>query len=395
MKKDLLHTPEGVRDIYNQECEQKMALESGMLSVMKAYGYHPIQTPMFEFFDIFGKEIGSTPSKDLYKFFDREGNTLVLRPDITPSIARCASKYYMDETTPLRFCYVGNTFVNNSSLQGRLKEYTQAGAEFIGDGSVDADAEIIALAIQLLKEAGLKEFQLSVGHVGFLEGLFEAAGLSAETEEEIRDRIHNRNFYGVLDIIGSLSLEKNLADLFTLIAKPVVTLAEIRAAQGKALEYPRVLEALKRLEELNTLLEIYGVDRYITYELAMQTELTYYTGLIFAGYTYGTGEAIVKGGRYDGLLTYFGKESPATGFAVVVNRLMSALSRQNISIPVENRTKWILYDEEHRREAVEQAIRLRGAGEEAELMPVRNLSDREKLEERARKNRAAEILYYC
>ena len=395
MKKDLLHTPEGVRDIYNQECEQKMALESGMLSMMKAYGYHPIQTPMFEFFDIFGKEIGSTPSKDLYKFFDREGNTLVLRPDITPSIARCASKYYMDETTPLRFCYVGNTFVNNSSLQGRLKEYTQAGAEFIGDGSVDADAEIIALAIQLLKEAGLKEFQLSVGHVGFLEGLFEAAGLSAETEEEIRDRIHNRNFYGVLDIIGSLSLEKNLADLFTLIAKPVVTLAEIRAAQGKALEYPRVLEALKRLEELNTLLEIYGVDRYITYELAMQTELTYYTGMIFAGYTYGTGEAIVKGGRYDGLLTYFGKESPATGFAVVVNRLMSALSRQNISIPVENRTKWILYDEEHRREAVEQAIRLRGAGEEAELMPVRNLSDREKLEERARKNRAAEILYYC
>ena len=395
MKKDLLHTPEGVRDIYNQECEQKMALESGMLSVMKAYGYHPIQTPMFEFFDIFGKEIGSTPSKDLYKFFDREGNTLVLRPDITPSIARCASKYYMDETTPLRFCYVGNTFVNNSSLQGRLKEYTQAGAELIGDGSVDADAEIIALAIQLLKEAGLEEFQLSVGHVGFLEGLFEAAGLSGEAEEEIRDRIRNRNFYGVLDIVDSLPLEENLADLFALIAKPVVTLDEIRAAQEKAGEYPRVLEALKRLEELNTLLEIYGADRYITFELAMQTELAYYTGMIFAGYTYGTGEAIVKGGRYDGLLTYFGKESPATGFAVVVNRLMSALSRQNISIPVENRTKWILYDEEHRREAVEQAIRLRGAGEEAELMPVRNLSDREKLEERARKNRAAEILYYC
>ena len=88
----LLHTPEGVRDIYNDECERKIILEERLLTVLKSYGYHPIQTPTFEFFDIFGKEIGTTPSKDLYKFFDREGNTLVLRPDITPSIARCSSK---------------------------------------------------------------------------------------------------------------------------------------------------------------------------------------------------------------------------------------------------------------------------------------------------------------
>ena len=96
---------------------------------LKGYGYHPIQTPTFEFFDIFGKEIGTTPSKELYKFFDREGNTLVLRPDMTPSIARAAAKYFMDEDMPIRLCYMGNTFINNSSYQGRLKESTQLGAE--------------------------------------------------------------------------------------------------------------------------------------------------------------------------------------------------------------------------------------------------------------------------
>ena len=75
MKKQLLHTPEGVRDIYNEECEKKLLLQSDLLGILKGYGYHPIQTPTFEFFDIFGKEIGTTPSKELYKFFDREGNT--------------------------------------------------------------------------------------------------------------------------------------------------------------------------------------------------------------------------------------------------------------------------------------------------------------------------------
>lgn len=112
MKKQLLHTPEGVRDIYNEECEKKLLLQSDLLGILKGYGYHPIQTPTFEFFDIFGKEIGTTPSKELYKFFDREGNTLVLRPDMTPSIARAAAKYFMDEDMPIRLCYMGNTFID-------------------------------------------------------------------------------------------------------------------------------------------------------------------------------------------------------------------------------------------------------------------------------------------
>ena len=184
----LLHTPEGVRDIYSDECERKHILEDRLHQILKSYGFHPIQTPTFEFFDIFGKEIGSTPSKDLYKFFDREGNTLVLRPDFTPSIARCASKYYMEDEIPIRFCYTGNTFINNSSYQGLLKETTQSGAELIGDGSVGADAELISLTIQLLLGAGLKEFQISVGHVDFLKGLFEAAELGEDMEEEISKR---------------------------------------------------------------------------------------------------------------------------------------------------------------------------------------------------------------
>ena len=195
MKKQLLHTPEGVRDIYNEECEKKLLLQSDLLGILKGYGYHPIQTPTFEFFDIFGKEIGTTPSKELYKFFDREGNTLVLRPDMTPSIARAAAKYFMDEDMPIRLCYMGNTFINNSSYQGRLKESTQLGAELIGDSTVDADAGDFIHGRGMPAKAGLKEFQLSVGHADFFQGLVEAAGISEEDEEELRSCSPTRTFW--------------------------------------------------------------------------------------------------------------------------------------------------------------------------------------------------------
>ena len=147
MNRKLLHTPEGVRDIYNSECEKKIFLQDLLHDTIKKYGYHAIQTPTFEYFDIFSREIGTTPSKELYKFFDKEGETLVLRPDITPSVARCVAKYYMDEENPIRLSYMGNTFINQANYQGRLKETTQIGAELINDDSVYADGEIIALVI--------------------------------------------------------------------------------------------------------------------------------------------------------------------------------------------------------------------------------------------------------
>ena len=155
MNRQLLHTPEGVRDIYGKEYARKLAVEDLIHKQLNLYGYQDIQTPTFEFFDVFSKEIGTTPSKELYKFFDKEGNTLVLRPDFTPSMARCAAKYFMDENVPIRFCYAGNTFTNTGNLQGKLKEVTQMGAELINDGSVEADGEMIAMVVESLIRAGL------------------------------------------------------------------------------------------------------------------------------------------------------------------------------------------------------------------------------------------------
>lgn len=393
MKNQLLHTPEGVRDIYNEECEKKLELQDRLHKALKRHGYHSIQTPTFEFFDIFGKEVGTIPSNELYKFFDWEGNTLVLRPDITPSIARSAAKYFMDEDMPIRLSYMGNTFINNHSYQGRLKESTQLGAELIGDDTVDGDAEMIAMAIDALKSSGLKDFQISVGHVDFFRGLMEAAGLSEEQEEVIRELIANKNFFGVEEEISDCSMNQNLKELFGMLGTIYDNAASFEEAKTYAADYPKVYKAIRRLEDLDAVLKVYDVDKYVTYEFGMLSSYHYYTGVIFAGYTYGSGEPIVKGGRYDKLLTYFGKDAASIGFAIVVDQLMAAISRQKIEIAVKHDNQLIVYKPEYRREAVKKAIALRAKDCNVELIAWAMDKSKADYEAYALRNQIAELTF--
>ncbi len=368
MRERLLHTPDGVRDIYNEECEKKLVLQEKLNRMLRQYGYRPIQTPTFEFFDIFGREIGTTPSRDLYKFFDREGNTLALRPDITPSVARCAATCFHEEEMPIRLCYAGNTFINNNSYQGRLKENTQLGAELIGDLSVDADAEMISMVVDCLRAAGLKEFQISVGHADFFRALKEAAGLAEEQEEELRGLIANKNFFGVDEMVSSMNLKEELKQLFGMLGNFYTGQEGFGAVRRCAAGYPRILEALGRLEELHAILEIYGISRYVSFDLGIISRYQYYTGIIFAGYTFGSGEAIVQGGRYDQLLTHFGKASASIGFAIVLDQLMAVLLRQKIVVPVNRLSLLLVYGPSGRSEAILQARKRRSAGQAVLLL---------------------------
>lgn len=368
MDRQLLHTPDGVRDIYNEECERKLVLQERLHRVLLRYGYHPIQTPSFEFFDIFGREIGTTPSKELYKFFDREGNTLVLRPDITPSVARCAAKYYSEEEMPVRLCYMGNTYVNNNSYQGRLKERTQLGAELLGDSSVDADAELLAMAVACLKAAGLGEFQISVGHADFFGGLLDAAGLLEEQETQLRELISNKNFLGVEEFAETLDLPEELRSLFGMFGNFYADAAGLSEVREAAKSYPRIHRAVCNLEELYAILEIYGIARYVSFEPGMISDYRYYTGVVFAGYTFGSGEPVLRGGRYDKLLQCFGRDLASIGFAVVIDQLMAALLRQKITIPLERKTLLIVYESGGRSEAVRRAEELRADGRAVELV---------------------------
>ncbi len=365
--KKLLHTPEGVRDIYNVECGKKLALEGRIKKTFHLYGYHDIQTPVFEYFDVFRKEIGTIPSKDLYKFFDKEGNTLALRPDITPSVARAAATLFGEEELPVRLCYTGNTFINHSSYQGRLREVTQMGAELIGDDSVEADAEMLAMVIEALLTIGVKEFQIHVGNMEFFQSLMEDANLDEEARERVIELIHNRNSFGVEDYLDSIHVNRSAKEAFVALNELTGGVENLVRAKNLAPNSQGIL-AVKRLERIYDILRIYGVEKYVTFDLSMTGTYGYYTGIVFRGYTYGSGDAIVKGGRYDNLLEKFGKKSPSIGFAIVVDELMNAMNRQKLRIVYTRKNTILLYDKEKAKEAVKLAMDFRRKAKNVELL---------------------------
>ena len=373
----LLHTPEGVRDIYNVECGKKLALENRLKKTLHLFGYHDIQTPTFEYFDVFRKEIGTIPSKDLYKFFDKEGNTLVLRPDITPAIARVAATLFGEEDLPIRLCYTGNTFINHSNNQGRLREVTQMGAELIGDDSVEADAEMLAMVMESMQAIGLKEFQLSVGHLGFFQSLIEDAALDEEARERVVELINNRNYFGVEEYLDSIMVKRSSKEAFAALGNLVGGVEVLAKAKNIAPNSSGIM-AVKRLEKIYDILALYGVEKFVTFDLSMTGNYGYYTGIIFRGYTFGTGDAVVKGGRYDHLLEKFGKTSASIGFAIVIDELMNALIRQKIRIVYTRKNAIILYDESRARDAIRLAKDFRAKAKNTELIkksPEKGLED--------------------
>ena len=367
MNEKLLHTPDGVRDIYDLECKRKLKVLEQIHHVLLLYSYQDISTPTFEYFDIFNMDKGSAPSNEMFKFFDRNNNTLVLRPDMTPSVARCVAKYYADEELPIRLCYSGNSFKNAQLHQGKLSEFTQVGGELINDDSSAADAEIIACVISCLKEVGLKEFQIEIGEVDYFKGIIEEAGIDTETEEKIRDYIQIKNFFGLSEFVGKLDISdrtKKALSGFDMLFGGLDMLEQAK----ELVDNERSLEAIERMKRVFNAISSYGYEEFISFDLSMINGYNYYTGIIFNGYTYGTGDAIVKGGRYNNLMSQFGKEAPSVGFAIYVDDLMNALLRNKIDVQLDYSNILILYDREYQKEAIELAAYYRINDKKVELV---------------------------
>ena len=321
----IFHTPEGVRDIYSQECSRKQKLQEKLHRVFHQYGFEDIETPTFEYFEVFSKEVVS-------------------------------------------LCYTGNTFINNSSFRGRLKETTQMGVERMGDDSPEADAEILAMTVECLLTAGLTEFQVSVGQVDYYKAIFAQTGMSQEEEEELRELISQKNYFGVEELVKSKKMDKSLAKVLSQLPQMFGS-AEVLEKAKALTDNPQALKAVARLEEIYELLKVYGYEKYITFDFAMLSKYHYYTGIIFQAYTYGTGEPLIKGGRYNQLMKHFGKPAASIGFAIVVDNLLMALSRQKLEMEDPDDVTVITYRKENRIQAIKEAKELRAQGKNVALRP--------------------------
>ena len=274
MYNNMIHTPEGVRDIYGDELKRKLEIKNKIHKKIGSYGFKDIETPTFEYFDIYN-DVGTTPSKELYKFFDKDGNILALRSDFTPSIARCCSKYFLEDKVPVRLCYEGNSFTNLNDLQGKLKEYTEIGAELIdNDGLADADAEMICLSIEVLKAAGLKDFMISVGQIDYFKSICDEINLSEDDFEKLRSYIALKNYFGAREFLESLSVvpEKisNLLDVTTYTSVEELTKFKTKLTNEGA------IKAIDRLVEIYEIIKLYGLEKYISFDLLLINKFHYF-----------------------------------------------------------------------------------------------------------------------
>ncbi|MFZ5989879.1 MAG: ATP phosphoribosyltransferase regulatory subunit [Bacillota bacterium] len=361
MAKWKIYTPEGFQDILVNECYHKRYLEDKIRKVFRSRGYYEVETPMVEFYDVFSAEDDITPQETMFKFFDQQGRILVLRPDITVPIARVAATKYKDAGYPIKLSYIGNTFKYNELGGGKQKEFTQAGVEILGVNTPQADAEIIATAIDAVKACGLENFQIDIGQVEFFKGLMEETGLSDEETEQMRELIDRKDFLAIEELVKNHNIRDDLKELIFSLPRLFGAIDVIDRVE----KYPineRSINALENLRKVLKILDDYGLSKYVSVDLGMVQSLNYYSGTIFRGFTYGIGFPILSGGRYDKLVEKFGKNSPATGFSLGINMVMMAMDRQKIEIEKPGIDSLITYRESGRKTALKVCESLREQG---------------------------------
>ncbi|MBQ4146139.1 MAG: ATP phosphoribosyltransferase regulatory subunit [Clostridia bacterium] len=336
MNECLTHTPKGLADILWEEAELKFHIESVARGIFHKNGYKMIQTPTFEYFDVYHV---ATPNKaeSMFKFFDVDGRMLALRPDFTTSVARLAATKPVGDKLPLRFSYSGSAFHNDEAFsQARQREFSQVGIELIGENSVAADAEVIRIAIETLVESGMSQFQIDMGQVGYFLSLVKQAKLSPDETDNLRQMINDKDFVAIESLLERIDMPTELKKCFMEMPTQFGEVSVVDEAMDNPCISDEAKAALINLKQVYELLEEQGFGKYLSIDLGMVPHLDYYTGLIFKGVAYGVGFPICSGGRYDNLMEKFGRDLPATGVAIGVERLMAALGGENDG---EERTK--------------------------------------------------------
>lgn len=355
-----LITPEGTKDLLFGECIVRRNIENKLMGLFRSRGYSEMITPGLEFFDVFNLNSPYFPQENLYKLTDAKGRLLVMRPDSTMPIARVVATRLKDAVLPLKLCYDQTVYRTEPALKGRSDEIVQAGIELIGSELKLADLEVISTAVDSLKAMEMP-FSLEIGHIGIFRELVSKLDVNDHFKEKIRRRIETKNFPALNDLLDSLG------------SSPVIdALKKLPALFGGEEVFEKAEELMsdenitRQLEELRAIYrdasEICGSDGEITVDLGLVNKTDYYTGLIIKGYLQGHGEEVISGGRYDKLISEFGYDVPAVGFAVNVNGIAKVIEKSG-ALPQVPAADVIVYAEKGcEAEAFKKAGKLREQG---------------------------------
>lgn len=347
--------PEGMRDLLPEEIMIQERLEEKVLSLFRQWSYQKVLTPTLEFSACVQPDLEQDDS--LYKFFDREGRILALRPELTIPIARLVSTRLRGAALPLRLCYGADVYRNTPV---RHREFRQVGVELVGSSHELADAEVIALAVEAIAGLGLKSFQFNLGHMGIFSGLMLEAGVDDGLQAKLEEALGRKDMVGVENLVRQSGLPGRVQEL-------LLRLPHLHGGKeilDEVLEWsaqPAIREAVESLRRIYQFLDDFGIQENVALDLGILRGFSYYTGAIFEGYVEGMGFPVVEGGRYDTLYADFGVPQPATGFAIHLGNLLEQFPLS----PIES-ADVLVYGSDI-KQIIHQCKTLRSEGKQVEM----------------------------
>ena len=324
------HVPFGVADYFWEEASTRQGLLNRLMETFRSWGYGDVIPPMFEFDSTLSAQYDDQLRSGMYRFLDRDGSTLSLRPEFTTPVARLVGARLHDWPMPQRFCYGGSVFRYLEPQAGRQREFWQVGGELFGAPDPAADAEILALTATALKVAGLTGFRQIVGHIRYYRSLLDALELDPQQTQKLQWALERKSEPLLDDFLrdtplrtGQRQAVETLPQLVGENVDGILSLAE-RHIQNRGMH-----EALQNLRGIVDALSGYDILDSFVIDLTEIRNLGYYTGVSFEAVTPGLGTAVASGGRYDDLVGRFGPPQPAVGVALGVDRLLVARQRQD------------------------------------------------------------------
>lgn len=354
--------PKGVKDFLPVKAAKIGYLQQTLLQTFSRWGFRPIIPPSLEHLHVLERGLGASLREKTFRFDDRQSGKLVaFTPDITPQVARIVATRMREIPLPLRLCYAGRVLRHTEQQAGKDREIFQAGVELIGLESPEADAEMIAMAVESLKALGAGEFTIDIGQVEFFRGVMADLPLSEALSQQVREAISHKNSSGLLTLLADAPLsDRSRREILAL--PRLFGGREVLARAEQTVSNDRSRRALENLAKVLDVLAVYGVEEHITIDLGELRGLDYHTGLTFQGFLPGLGRAVCFGGRYDNLTARYGYPAAATGFAFNLLNLLFALDRELDAVAVES-TDVLIFQAGPVKEAAQraaQALRARG-----------------------------------
>ena len=356
-----MQRPRGTRDMFGEELVSVRYVTRAMSEIFARHGYEEVETPLFEHLELFTKKSGSNVVNQLYAFKDKSGRELALRPELTAPVVRLYIQQMRSAPKPLKLCYFGNCFRYEEPQARRWRQFLQAGVEVIGSSRPEADAEVVALADNLMRELGFEDFELRVGHIRLLRELLAYVGVKGDAQDPVLRAIDSREEQRIRDELRHAGVsdedEKVLRGLIGIRGGTEV----IGKAEALLKGIPRAAPAFKNLQELIEYLGPLGVEKFVV-DLGTARGLEYYTDFVFELYL--DGVQVAGGGRYDTLIEILGGDpTPAVGVGFGVDRIAQTLLKRGMIIPEDRLDSMVLpADENVLDECLKIATELRGAG---------------------------------